>query len=243
MVFAAGFGTRMRPRSLHLPKPLIEVAGKPLIDYTLDMLADAGVEQAVVNVHYLADLLEAHLNQRHRPTILISDERHKILETGGGLVKALPLLGKTAFFCCNTDAILQGVKQENPLVRLITHFDPDKMDALLLLCPREHSTGYAGKGDFCLDDEGAGAIRWPDPDMPSQDPLIYTGYQIIHPRLIQTSPATSDEAFSLKLFWQNAITQGRAYGLRHRGSWMHVGDEQGLAEAQQRLWGKETRNG
>jgi MurNAc alpha-1-phosphate uridylyltransferase len=152
MVLAAGFGERMRPLTNDLPKPLVKVAGKALLDHVLDRLANAGVETAIVNVHYLADKIEKHVATRAKPRIVISDERAKILGTGGGLIKALPLLGET-FFHVNSDSIwVEGVNQN--LGRLADHFDPADMDALLLLAPSATSIGYSGRGDFAMAADG-----------------------------------------------------------------------------------------
>src|SRR4030088_2028277 len=149
MVLAAGLGTRMRAHNGHAPKPLVRVGGKALIDHVLDRLADAGVERAVVNVHHLADQIEQHLQARQRPGIVISDERHELLGTGGGVVKALEQLGDAPFFHVNSDTIwIDGVKPN--LERLAAAFQPDQMDALLLLAPTATSVGYAGRGDFSM---------------------------------------------------------------------------------------------
>lgn len=233
MILAAGLGTRMRPLTNDRPKPLIEVAGKALIDYTLDQLADAGVDKTIVNVHYLADQIEAHCAHRTKPQITISDERKKLLETGGGLLKAAPLIGHDPFYCCNTDAILQNHKGKNALTRLQEFFDPEKMDALLLLCPLKSASGYDGHGDFSLSSgDESGPLQWRQ-DSPINAPLyIYTGYQILHPRLLH-GPANTP--FSAKNFWQCAMDKSRAYGLIHDGKWMHVGDPEGLALARKEL--------
>ncbi len=233
MILAAGLGTRMRPLTDDTPKPLIEVAGKALMDYTLDRLAEAGIDKTIVNVHYLADQIEAHCAKRKNPKIIISDERQQLLETGGGLLKAAPLIGNDPFYCCNTDAILQNSKSKNALTRLQEFFDPEKMDAALLLCPLNSASGYDGHGDFSLSaGDIFGPLQWRD-DSPEDAPLyIYTGYQILHPRLLH-GPANTP--FSAKTFWQTAMAKSRAYGLVHDGKWMHVGDPQGLKLAQKEL--------
>jgi N-acetyl-alpha-D-muramate 1-phosphate uridylyltransferase len=233
MILAAGLGTRMRPLTNDRPKPLIEVSGKALMDYTLDQLAAAGVNQTIINVHYLADQIEAHCANRTKPEIIISDERQQLLETGGGLLKAAPLLGSDAFYCCNTDAILQNTNGKNALTRLQEYFDPEKMDALLLLCPLKSASGYSGRGDFSLASGGDfGPLQWRDDSSGDAKLYIYTGYQILHPRLLH-GPA--DTPFSAKRFWQEAMDKSRAYGLVHDGGWMHVGDPEGLKLAQQQL--------
>ncbi len=228
MVLAAGLGTRMRPLTDDRPKPLIPVAGKALIDYTLDRFAAAGVDRAVVNVHYLADQMEAHLAARHAPRIAISDERDLLLETGGGLKKAREMLGDAPVYCANTDAILLDGPGEEACARLAAAFDDEAMDALLLLVPRERTSGYDGRGDFDLDADGAPAYRG---DAPSA-PFVYTGLQIIRPGVVDDGP---DGPFSLRLAWDAAASAGRFGGVVHDGDWMHVGDPAGLAEAEARL--------
>lgn len=230
MVLAAGFGTRMRPLTDTMPKPLIPVAGTPLIDYTLDRFARAGVARAVVNVHYLADQIETHLADRAHPNILISDERGEILETGGGLIKAAPLLGDAPVFCTNTDAILEDGAGE-PCARLLENWDDAKMDALLLLVPPEKASGYDGAGDFSLSTEGH--VTWPGENR--RGALVFTGLQIIHPRLFHTETLRK---VSTRAFWEKAMAAGRLHGLRHDGFWMHVGDPGGLAAAEARLSGQ-----
>jgi len=153
MVLAAGLGTRMRPLTDQIPKPLVPVAGKPLIDHVLDRLADAGVARAVVNVHYMAEQIEQHLAYRTRPQIVISDERGLLLGTGGGVTRALPQLGHAPFFHINSDTIWIDGVQPN-LARLAETFDPDTMDALLLLAPTAGSIGYSGRGDFAMGPDG-----------------------------------------------------------------------------------------
>lgn len=228
MILAAGLGTRMRPLTDDRPKPLINVAGKPLIDYALDRFANAGVARAVVNVHYLADMLEAHVVQRAAPEIIVSDERAELLETGGGLKKAEAFLGARPIFCTNTDAILvdgdTGDRNAEPCARLTNGFDPDAMDALLLLVPKERASGYDGRGDFHLSPDGR--LDWRGED---DAPFVFTGLQIISPLLLKDAP---DGPFSTKLLWDKAKTAGRFYGVVHDGLWMHVGDPDGLREAE-----------
>ena len=170
MVLAAGLGTRMRPLTDRIPKPLVPVAGKPLIDHVLDRLADAGVARAVVNVHYMADQIEQHLAYRTRPQIVISDERGLLLGTGGGVARALPQLGHAPFFHINSDTIWIDGVQPN-LARLAETFDPDTMDALLLLAPTAGSIGYTGRGDFAMAADGRLQKR------PEQEvsPFVYAG--------------------------------------------------------------------
>lgn len=226
MVLAAGLGKRMRPLTDDRPKPLIEVAGKPLIDYALDRFAAAGVERAVVNVHYFADMMEAHLAARTAPEILVSDERDLLLETGGGLKKAAPLLGRAPFFCTNTDAILIDEEGE-ACTRLAEAFDAEKMDALLLLVRREAASGYDGAGDFELAADGRLAFRAAE-----TAPHVFTGLQILSPSLLEGAP---EGPFSTRLLWDRALKAGRLFGILHRGLWMHVGDFEGLRAAEARL--------
>jgi MurNAc alpha-1-phosphate uridylyltransferase len=189
MVLAAGHGKRMRPLSATTPKPLISVAGKALLDHCLDGLAACGVETAIVNVHYLADLVEAHLSRRRTPHIIISDERAELLDTGGGVANALPHLGEEPFFLRNADSFwLEGVR---PNLQWLTEgWDDDRMDGLLLLAGTVDSTGYAGRGDFNLDKDGRLSRRVER----TVAPFVYAGAAIFHPRLFAGAP---DGAFSL----------------------------------------------
>ncbi len=224
MVLAAGFGQRMRPLTDTIPKPLVKVAGKALIDHVLDRLAAANVERAVVNVHYLADLIERHVAARARPSIAISDERRELLDTGGGVVKALPLLGDAPFFHINSDTIwIDGVRPN--LTRLAEAFDPAAMDALLLLAPSAGSIGYDGRGDFNMAPDGRLRVR-PERDVA---PFVYAGAAILSPRLFDDAPVG---AFSLTRLFANAIEAGRLHGLRLEGLWMHVGTPEAIVTAE-----------
>jgi MurNAc alpha-1-phosphate uridylyltransferase len=224
MVLAAGLGERMRPLTDKLPKPLVPVAGKPLLDHVLDRLADQGVERAVVNVHYLADLIENHLAPRKKPQIVISDERAKLLNTGGGVVKALPKLGAEPFFHINSDTIwIDGVRPN--LERLAESFDPGTMDALLLLAASNDSIGYAGRGDFIMATDGRLKKR-PEREMA---PFVYAGAALLRPELFKDAP---DGAFSLTALFDRAAEAGRLHGLRLEGVWMHVGTPGAIAEAE-----------
>src|SRR6185312_5340190 len=214
MVLAAGLGTRMRPLTDTLPKPLMQVAGKALIDYVLDRLADAGVREAVVNVHHKADTIEQHLKDRTRPKIVISDERGELLDTGGGVVKALPKLGSAPFFHMNSDTIwIEGVTPN--LGRLAAQFDPAEMDAALLLAATAASIGYDGRGDFTMMPDGR-LQRRPERDVV---PFVYAGVAILSPRMFDGAPAGK---FSLNKLFDRAIETGRLFGLRLEGTWMHV---------------------
>lgn len=228
MVMAAGLGKRMRPLTASQPKPLVRVAGKPLIDHTLDRLAEAGVTRAVVNVHYLADALETHLASRTVPAVAISDERSELLETGGGMIKALPHL-PDPFFCLNSDNIwLDGPR--SALFELSQRWNPDEMDALLLVVPHARAANFDGKGDFHLDAMGritrrkSGRIA----------PFIYTGIQIVSHRLLRDAPRG---AFGTMLLWERAIEEGRLYGLPFTGLWFEVGTPQAIRPTEQALTG------
>jgi N-acetyl-alpha-D-muramate 1-phosphate uridylyltransferase len=224
MVLAAGFGERMRPLTERMPKPLIPVAGKPLLDHVLDRLAAAGVERAVVNVHYLADQIERHLAGRTSPRITISDERGQLLDTGGGVVKALPALGTEPFLHVNSDTLwIDGVKPN--LLRLAEAFDPSRMDALLLLAPVADSIGYAGRGDFTM----AADARLTRRAEREVAPFVYAGAAILRPQLFEGAPTG---AFSLTRLFDRAVEAGRLHGLRLEGVWMHVGTPDAIAQAE-----------
>jgi N-acetyl-alpha-D-muramate 1-phosphate uridylyltransferase len=227
MVLAAGLGTRIRPLAEDVPKPLIKVAGKALIDYALDRFAAAGVTKAVVNVHYLADAMEQHLRARAAPEVIISDERGLLLETGGGLKKARAHFGDGMIFCTNTDAILIDADGADACATLTQHWNSKRMDALLLLVPIEKTSGYDGKGDFDQSADGRIALRQGE-----RAPFVFTGLQILSPALIDEGP---DGAFSTKLLWDHAKARGRLFGAVHQGAWMHVGDPAGHAAAEARL--------
>jgi N-acetyl-alpha-D-muramate 1-phosphate uridylyltransferase len=227
MVLAAGLGTRMRPYNGHLPKPLVEVGGKALIDYSLDRLAEAGAVRAVVNVHHLADALVQHLAARKHPQIVISDERAALLGTGGGIAKALPQLGGGPFFLVNSDTLwLDGVRPN--FVRLAETFDPAIMDALLLLAPTAGSIGYSGRGDFAMLPEGRLRRRAEKEVVP----FVYAGAAVLSPDLFAEAPAG---AFSLTRLFDAATEKGRLFGLRLEGVWMHVGTPEAVAAAQAAL--------
>jgi MurNAc alpha-1-phosphate uridylyltransferase len=224
MVLAAGLGTRMRPFNGQAPKPLVRVGGKALIDHVLDRLADMGVERAVVNVHHLADQIEAHLQARLRPRIVISDERHGLLGTGGGVVKALAALGDAPFFHINSDTIWIDGVQPN-LGRLAAAFASERMDALLLLAPTATSIGYAGRGDFAMAADGR-LMRRGERDVV---PFVFAGAAILAPALFDGAPAG---VFPLTAMFDRAAEAGRLYGLRLEGVWMHVGTPEAVAAAE-----------
>jgi MurNAc alpha-1-phosphate uridylyltransferase len=220
MVLAAGLGKRMRPLTASQPKPLVRVAGKALIDYSLDHLAEAGVTKAVVNVHYLADALEAHLALRQTPAITISDERGQLLETGGGMVKAQALL-PDPFFCLNSDNIwLDGPR--DVFRELSDLWDPARMDALLLVVGHARAYNYKGEGDFHLDPLGRISRR----NSGRVAPFIYTGIQLVSHRLLRDAP---EGPFGTMRLWERAIAEGRLYGLLHTGLWLEVGEPSAIA--------------
>jgi len=224
MVLSAGLGTRMRPLTDNMPKPLVEVGGKPLIDHVLDRLAEAGAEQAVVNVHYFAEQIERHLAGRTKPQVVISDERGVLLGTGGAVVKALPLLGEAPFFHLNSDSIwVDGVKPN--LARLAEGFDAATMDALLLLAPTTGSIGYAGRGDFAFAAHGRLRRRAEC----GVAPFVFTGAAILSPALFKDAPQGE---FPLTDLFARAAEQGRLHGLRLEGLWMHVGTPDAIALAE-----------
>lgn len=232
MVLAAGIGRRLRPLTEKTPKPLIPVAGRSLLDRCLDRLIEAGIGRAVVNIHWLGQQIRDHLAHRNDIEIVISDESDLLLETGGGIAKALPLLGQTPFLAVNADLIWRDADGErNSLQRLADTFDPRTMDALLLLQPRERARGHDGPGDFDLDDTGRLIRRGSNPSAA----FVYTGVQILQPKLFADAPSGP---FSLNLLYDRAIAAGRLYGLPHRGSWMDVGTPAGLATAEAILHGE-----
>lgn len=229
MVLAAGLGTRMRPLTDDRPKALVEVAGRALIDHVLDRLADAGVEKAVVNVHWFADRLENHLAARGRgPEIVISDERETLLETGGGLKKAAPLLGPDPVFVANIDSV--WVDRGDALNQLARLWNPSIMDAALLLARREGSIGFEGDGDFFLADDGRLTFR----GEAASAPFAYMGVHICRPDYVADGP---EGPFSLSQFWRRSAAAGRLYGVVMDGDWMHVGDPQARDEAEAKLSG------
>lgn len=227
-VLAAGLGKRMRPVTATVPKPLVEVAGKALLDHALDRAAEAGIETAIVNVHYLPDLIEGHLARRTGgPAIQVSDERAALLETGGGIRKALPLLGDAPFVVLNSDSFwLEGPAPN--LRRLIDAWDPARMDALLLVAPTATSLGYDGAGDFVMDADGRLERRGER----EVAPFIYAGVAILQPGLFDDTP---EGAFSLNLLFDRAIAAGRLSGMRLDGQWLHVGTPDAIRAAEERV--------
>ena len=230
MVLSAGLGTRMAPASRALPKPLVPLQGKALIDHVLDRLVEAGIGRAVVNLHHKADLIERHVGRRKTPAITFSNEREALLDTGGGVKKALPLLGSGAFLIQNADSVwIEGIGSN--LSRLMEAWDDASMDCLMMLALSTAGVGYQGRGDFALDSDGRIRRRRVEQEIV---PFAFTGVSIAHPRLFKTSP---EGAFSLNLVWNQAIAAGRAFGMRMEGIWMHVGTPDALAQAEQSLSG------
>lgn len=227
MVFAAGLGTRMRPLTDTRPKPLIEIAGRTLLDRTLDRLAQAGVQTAIVNVHYFPDMVIEHLRTRMQPRIIISDERDRLLDQGGGIKRVLAQLGDAPFFICNTDAFWAGESQDN-LRAMAQAWDTDRMDVLLLLADRATSIGVDGPGDFFLDAKGQLTRRGDN----TQAPFVYSGVGIIKPHLFTQE---ADDVFGLAKFFFAAGDAGRLFGLALNGTWLHVGRPQTIAEAERAL--------
>ena len=229
MVMAAGLGKRMLPLTATTPKPLIEVGGKKLIDYMMEHLADAGIGGAVVNVHYLPDQVESYLAGRDHPAVVFSDERAELLETGGGMVKAWRAgLLPDPFYCLNSDNIwIDGPR--NTLFDLSDAWDAERMDALLLLVPRERAFEHRGKGDFHLEPDGRLRRRAQDED---SAPYIFIGAQIAAHRLLRDAP---DGAFSTNVLWDRAMAEGRLYGVVHAGDWFDLGTPEAIAPAEARL--------
>jgi MurNAc alpha-1-phosphate uridylyltransferase len=229
MMMAAGLGKRMRPLTATRPKPLIEVAGRPLIDHALDRLRSAGVKKAVVNVHYLADAVEAHLKNRVQGVeILISDERDKLLETGGGLVRALPLIDSDPFLVVNSDNLwVDG--PVDALKLLAANWDEARMDALLLLVPLASAHCHSGRGDFHMSPSGELGRRKPR----GVAPFVFTGIQIVSKRLFEGE--LPEGPFSTNLLWDRAIASGRCFGAVHQGLWFDIGRPENIRKAEEIL--------
>lgn len=225
MVLAAGFGTRMRPLTDRMPKPLVPVAGRALLDHVLDKLAEAGVADAVVNVHYLPDQIINHTATRTTPHITISDERDAVLGTGGGVVKALPHLGDAPFYHLNADTLWIDGAQPN-LMRLADTFDPARMDILLLMAPTAGSIGYSGSGDYAMLPDGALRRRKEREVVP----FVYAGVAILSPTIFAGAPTGE---FALTKLFDRAGEEGRLFGLRLDGLWMHVGTPDAVQAAEQ----------
>ena len=227
MVFAAGLGERMRPVTDSTPKPLVKVAGRALIDHCLDRLAAGGVARAIVNVHWLADQIEAHLAARKAPRIVISDERAQLLDQGGAVKRALPLIGGKPFFLCNTDAFwIEGPRSN--LRRLAEAFDAQTMDAMLMVAATPGAVGVDWPGDFTMDPDGRLIAR----ERRHVAPFVYTGVGVIKPQLFD---GVAEDVFRLAPFFFRAAERGRLYGLRLDGLWLHVGRPESIAEAERAI--------
>jgi N-acetyl-alpha-D-muramate 1-phosphate uridylyltransferase len=224
MILAAGLGTRMRPLTNHTPKPLLPVAGKRIIDYGIEHLKNAGVTKAVVNKHYLPEQIEHWARTIVDMKIIVSDETDQVLETGGGVMRALPLLGPDPFYVLNSDCFWTD-KGTPALQRLAEMWDDDAMDCLLLVCDPKQTTGYDGDGDFIIDDNHRLTRQ-------TQNGLCYIGAYIVHPRLFLEA---TQGRFSMNFLWSQAIAKGRLFGLRHTGHWLHVGTPDAIKAAEDYL--------
>ncbi len=226
MLLAGGLGIRMRPLTNDRPKSLVEINGKPLVEFGLDRLRAAAVKKAVVNVHYLAEQMEAWAKRQTTPLIEISNERNELLDTGGGVAHALPLLGPAPFFVLNSDSF--WIERAEPaLERLRSAWNDDIMDCVLLLCARDRTVGYDGEGDFVLAGDGRLKRR------PAEgEGLVYIGAYLVHPRLFVDAPSGK---FSMNLLWDRAIGRGRLFGVSHTGRWIHVGTPDAIGGAEKAL--------
>jgi MurNAc alpha-1-phosphate uridylyltransferase len=228
MVLAAGLGTRLRPLTDRMPKPLVPVGGRPMIDYVLDALSEAGIRTVCVNVHHHADQMEAHLAGRTDMNILISDERSRLMNSGGGLAKGLKQLPAGLILVMNADLFWVGEPEGEPsnLRRLISFFDPGRMDMGMLCAPMDHVVGHDGTRDFHLAQNGR-LTRYREGD---HHPVVYAGAFVMHSGFLADAPA--DEAFNLNIYFDRAIRTDRLYGMELSGDWITVGSPQGLAEAE-----------
>lgn len=231
MILAAGLGKRMRSYNSQVPKPLVEVCGKPLIDWSLELVESSGIQDVVINTSYMAEMLEEHLRKRNSPRIQVSREDGEPLETGGGIRKALSLLGDEPFFVLNSDVIsLNGAR--SLLHRMAEQWNPDEMDGLLLMAGAANSSGYTGRGDFSMSADGVLRRRreW------ETVPFVFAGIQLLHPRIFADAP---EGAFSMNVLYNKDIntdmTLPRFRGIAHDGLWLHVGDGPGKLEAEKRL--------
>jgi len=228
LVLCAGLGSRMRPLTITTPKPLISVAGKPLMAHAIDQLENNGVKDIVVNVHYLADQVETWVSEQKNSTIKISDERNELLETGGGVVKASPLLGSAPFFVLNSDAFWIDRIGTSTLEQMRSMYNAKDCDFLLLLVARENAVGFDGRGDFFCSRDAKLTRR----GISDYAPYVFAGCYIIHPRVLINYP---EGAFSMNLLWDRALEAGRVWGLVHDGLWLHVGTPQAIGDAEQAI--------
>ncbi|HEX3808253.1 MAG TPA: nucleotidyltransferase family protein [Rhizomicrobium sp.] len=233
MIMAAGLGTRMRPLTNDLPKPLVKVAGKALIDHVIDRLKDAGVTEFVVNAHYKADQIKAHLAGRKDAAFIVSDESDALLDSGGGIAKALPHFKGEAFYHANADTVwVEGAS--HALERMIARWNPDEMDALMLLASTVNTVCYDGRGDFMMDADGR-LSRVPEARIA---PFVWMSLEIVHPRLFDGAPAGK---FSVNPLWDKAIEKGRLHGLRLDGTWMHIDNPEAIRQSENYLADRPTR--
>lgn len=232
MVLAAGLGTRMRPVTDTMPKPLVKIAGKPMIDYVLDALRQAGVERAVVNVHHFADQMEAHLSSCDGLDILISDERAGLLNNGGGIVKGLNQLGRDTIFVMNADLFWVGETPGEPtnLQLLAGFFDPQRMDMAMLCVRIENTTGHNGIKDFSMSHDGRLTRYRDDPT----NPVVYAGAFAMRPEFLDDAPK---EPFNINSYFDKAIERGRLYGMMMDGHWLTVGTPEAIGEAEKTITG------
>lgn len=227
MVLAAGLGTRMRPITDTLPKPLVKVHGKALLDHAIDAVESVGVKQVVVNVHHHADQMETHLAERHHPIIAVSDEREELLDSGGGIAKALPMLGKNPFFLLNSDTFwIEGCTPN--LKRMMDFWQADKMDVLLMLSSVAGAVGYTNKGDFTMDGDGRLTRR----KERTTAPFAYAGAAIVSPKIFEHAP---EGRFSLNLLFDEAIEKNRLFGMNMDGLWLHVGTPEAIRDAEEAI--------
>ncbi len=226
MILAAGFGKRMRPLTNTIPKPLIEIGNKPLIDWSLDCLREAGVAKAVVNVHYLGQQIIDHVSVRQSPHVVISDEREKLLDSAGGIVNALPELGEEPFYLLNADTFWID-RSQSSLIRMAEKWDSSQMDMLLLMAPTDHATGHSGTTDFLMKSDGRLTRAKGSPDG-----LIYAGAAIVHPRIFHDATA---EPHSLNIYFDQAIAAGRLYGSVLDGDWITVGTPEAIEPAERAI--------
>ena len=230
MVLAAGLGTRMRPITDTIPKPLVRIGGKPMIDYTLDSLVEAGVEQAAINVHHFADQMEAHLQSYRGLDVLVSDERDALMNSGGGLAKGLKLLDREPVFVMNADLFWIGEPADRPsnLRRLAGFFDAEHMDMALLCVRIEDTTGHNGKNDFSLASDGRLTRYRDDPS----NPVVYAGAIVMSPALLDDAP---QDAFNLNIYFDKAIARGRLFGMMMEGHWLTVGTPDAIDDAEETI--------
>ena len=231
IVLCAGLGRRMRPLTEERPKPLVTFLGRALIDHILDRLVGAGITRVVINVHYLADMMVEHVLRRCDLDVVISDEHDELLDTGGGIVKALPHLGPRPFLIHNADSVwfTEDADHPDPLARLADAWD-ETVDTLLLTCPHEQAFGFGGAGDFYSDETGLLSRRGER----ASAPLIFAGVSVAHPRMFDGCRA---EPFSLNRLWDRAMNAGRLKGLGHTGPWFHIGDPEALSLAERECAG------